>query len=175
MMLGMDSRSIECFARGSRMTDPVNINVNDSHRSRLHFLVDEAQVLMDRLCDISQQQSQAIEAGEVEQIIEIVTIREPVIRNIVRVGEEIGAFIQDPDSIKQVDRVQRDEALNRIASIEHAMKRLRERDANDQILMEKVRDAMADQLAGLGNGKNALQAYAARPNTPNPILQDREG
>ena len=147
----------------------------DAHAARLNSLVDEAQALMDQLCTISNGQSEAIQAGDVAQIVEIVTIREPVVRGLVCVGEEIGAFIEDPKMIAQVSDADRSEALKRISLIEHTMKRLRERDDQDQKLMESARDTLADQLASMGTNQNALRAYSSRPSTPNPILQDRQG
>lgn len=147
----------------------------DAHSTRLSTLVDEAQSMMDQLCTLSAGQSEAIQSGDIARVVEIVVGREPVVQNIVRVGEEIGAFIADPAMISTISDEDRASALKRISSIEHAMKRLRERDAQDQRLMEMARDGLADQLAEMGAGQNALRAYSKRSGTPNPILQDRQG
>ena len=157
------------------MTDLVPNSVAQRHSARLHSLIDEAQVFMDQLGTMGEQQSQAIESGDVVQILELVGSREPIVRGLVDVGEEIGAFIQDPDAINKVSVEQREDAMGRIAKIEHAMKRLRERDASDQVQMQAVRDQMAGQLSSMGTGQSALRAYSARTGTPNPILQDRQG
>lgn len=156
----------------TKSTDTTHFPTN---AARLGSLVDEAQSLMDQLCAISTGQSEAIEVGDVAQIVEIVVKREPVVQGLVSVGEEIGAFIENPDAIAKVSTQERDEAMRRIALIEHAMKRLRERDAHDQKQMEAARDKMAGQLASMGTNQNALRAYSSRTGTPNPILQDREG
>jgi hypothetical protein len=157
------------------MTRSTHTQGFDAYSARLNALVDEAQVLMDQLCSISEGQGDAIKSGDIAQVVEIVVNREPVVQSIVRVGEEIGAFIADPSMIDRVDDADRAAALGRISSIEHAMKRLRERDAKDQQLMEEARDGLADQLAGMGTNQNALRAYSNRTGTPNPILQDRQG
>ncbi len=143
--------------------------------ARLHSLVDQAQILMDQLTVLSDGQSEAIEGGDVAQIVEIVSKRDPVVHGLVNVGEEIGAFIEDPEMIAKVSDNERSKAMARIASIEHAMKRLRERDAQDQVQMKATRDAMAEQLSNMGTNQSALRAYSGRPSTPNPILQDRQG
>jgi len=146
-----------------------------SQAARLSSLVDQAKTLMDQLCDISNVQTDAIKSGEIDQVVEIVAKREPLVRGLVCVGEEIGAFITDPKMIGAVDDVQRSNALDRIASIEQSMKKLREHDAQDQKLMESARDGLANQLASMGAGMNALRAYTSRTATPSPILQDRQG
>lgn len=145
------------------------------HESRLAFLVDEASMLMDQLNSLSETQRESVNTGDVEQIVQVVQAREPVVRHIVRVGQEIGAFIENPEMISKLSDSDRDEALKRISAIEHAMKRLRERDAQDQSLMEQARDGLANQLSGMGAGQSALRAYSTRTTTPNPILQDRKG
>ena len=143
--------------------------------TRLNALVDEAAMLMDQLGAISTDQHQAVESGDVAQIVEVVSKREPIIRGLVCVGEEIEAFINNPQAIASVGKDACADALDRIAKIEHAMKKLRERDARDQKRMESTRDALAEQLGSMGKGKNALRAYTSRSSTPNPILQDRQG
>ncbi len=157
------------------MTGQNNTTPSDAHASRLNSLVNEAQELMDQLCTLSEGQSKAIESGDIAQIVEVVSSREPVVLGLVSVGEEIAAFIQDPGMIASVHDTDRKEALGRIASIEQAMKRLREQDAQDQHMMESARDKLAQQISGTGANQNALRAYSNRSSTPNPILQDREG
>ncbi len=142
---------------------------------RLNSLVDEATKLMERLGEIAAGQREAIESGEIEQIVEIVTKREPVVRALVCVGEEIDAFINDSQTLALVNEHDQSKAYERIASIEHAMKKLREQDAQDQKLMESTRDRLAGELSLMGTGMNALRAYTTRSGTPNPILQDRQG
>jgi flagellar biosynthesis/type III secretory pathway chaperone len=143
--------------------------------ARLNALVDEASLLMDQLGAISADQHQAVESGDVAQIVEIVSKREPIIRGLVCVGEEIEAFINNPQAIASVGKDVCADALDRIARIEHAMKKLREHDAQDQKRMESTRDTLAEQLGTMGKGKKALRAYTSRTSTPNPILQDRQG
>ena len=143
--------------------------------SRLGSLLDEAGELMDQLQAVGDQQRHAIESGQVAQIVEVVAKREPLVQSMIRVGEELGAFIEDPETKSDLPDRTLNAALKRIAGYEHTMKRLREQDARDQLQMEKTRDQLASQLAGMGSGQNALRAYSTRTPTPNPILQDREG
>tara|TARA_R110002072_G_scaffold42064_19_gene118446 strand:+ start:30845 stop:31330 length:486 start_codon:yes stop_codon:yes gene_type:complete len=161
------------------MTGSAHSQENNAHATpqaaRLSSLVDEAQGLMDELVSISVGHTDAIKGGDVAKIVEIVSTREPIVASLVRVGEEIGAFIADPDAIAKVGDAECEQAFKRIGAIEHTMKRLRERDAQDQILMESARDQLAGQLAGMGTGKTALRAYKPNQGTPNPILQDRQG
>lgn len=165
------------------MATPESHKLTDAHPedqpallgARLGSLLDEAGTLVEQLEAIGEQQHHAIESGQVRQIVEIVATREPIVRALVRVGEELGAFIED-DSIRAVlgDEVM-ERALRRMAVYEHTMKRLRERDAQDQRRMERARDQLASQLAGMGSGKSALRAYSPKPQTPNPTMQDRRG
>ncbi len=142
---------------------------------RIDALLDEAQGLIDRLRVVSDHQQGAVESGDVARIVEVVSQREPLVSSIVRVGEEIGAFIENRELMALVPEPSRSEALRRISGFEHAMKLLRERDARDQRLMEQARDRLAGQLSGMSHGKSALRAYSTRARTPDPIMQDRRG
>ena len=94
---------------------------------------------------------------------------------MIRVGEELGAFIEDAKVRQTLEPQSLNGAMRRIAGYEHTMKRLREQDARDQQLMEQTRDKIASQLAGMGSGQSALRAYSTRSQTPNPTMQDRRG
>ena len=154
--------------------NPVYKPENQSGRSRLNGLVDQAGELMDQLAEISAGQSEAIQAVDVERVVDFVSRREPIVRRLVVVGEEIAAVIEAIDGGGQSHSEHQD-ALLKITSIEHAMKRLREQDARDQQLMEEARDRLASQLASTGTNQSALRAYSSRGGTPNPVLQDRQG
>lgn len=143
--------------------------------SRLNSLVDQAGSLMDQLSEMSETQSQAIQAVDIDKIVEYVSRREPVIGQLVIVGEEIEAIISTIDQRNQSSSVSYKAALAKITTIEHAMKRLREQDARDQQSMEAAREKLSDQMASSGTNQSALRAYSAKPATPNPILQDRQG
>lgn len=143
--------------------------------SRLESLLNEAGELVDQLQAVGAEQRHAIESGQVQQIVEVVAKRDPIVQSMIRVGEELGAFIEDPATQAVISEQTYSGALLRIAGYEHTMKRLREQDARDQAQMEKTRDKIAAQLAGMGSGKSALRAYSSRPATPNPIMQDKRG
>ena len=147
----------------------------EPHGTRLNSLVDEAQALMDQLGAISDGQHYAIRSGDIAQVLEVISKREPVVNGLVSVGEEIEAFIKDPGMLAKVPSDERSAALERITLIEIAMGKLREHDAQDQKIMESTRDGLASQLAGMGTGKSALRAYSSRTSTPNPTLHDRQG
>jgi len=142
---------------------------------RLSTLVDRAQSLVNRLEALSASQSEAISSGQIEQIVELVTSREPLVSEIVTVGEEIGAILVDPDFGSQMNEQVHAQTLDQISQIELVMHRLRDRDAQDQKHMESTRDELARQLVEMGSAQNALRAYSGRQGTPNPILQDRQG
>jgi len=156
-------------------THTPGFGAHDAHYERINSLIDQAQKLMDRLCAIGEEQRDAIRSGEVDRMVEMVATREPIVRTLVRVGEEIGAFLEDPGMVSRLSDTDRVNALGRIDSIRQVMESLRARDEQDQKLMEKTRDGLADQLATTGTNQSALRAYSGRSSTPNPILQDRQG
>ncbi|MGV6814881.1 MAG: hypothetical protein ACWA5W_07740 [Phycisphaerales bacterium] len=157
------------------MTKEIEIKHQISKADRLGSLIEQADSLMGQLKSLSKEQALVIESGDVAQIIEMVSLREPIVQGLVLVGEEIGAFIENTEAMAQLSAAQRREALSQIAAIEGSMKEVRQQDERDQAAMEKVRDAMADQMSMMGAGQNALRAYSSRPSAPNPILQDRQG
>lgn len=156
-------------ASAPQQHDPEAIGV------RLGAMVDEAQVLIDQLGLISEQQQGAIREGDVQRIVEVVTQRDPLVRRLVDVGGDIGALIENKPLMGSVSDTLREQLMRRIANIEHAMKKIRERDARDQQVMESARDSIAKQLAGMGAGRTALRAYSSKHGTPNPTMQDRRG
>ena len=144
-------------------------------QSRLDALIEETGTLVEQLEAVGAQQRHAIESGQVQQIVEVVAKRDPLVRSIIRVGEELGAFIEDPKTKQTLSEQALNGALLRIAGFEHTMKRLREQDAKDQLLMEQARDKIATQLAGMGSGQSALRAYSSKSKATNPIMQDKRG
>lgn len=143
--------------------------------ARLDSLLGEAATLIDQLQGVGAEQRLAVESGQVSQIVEVVAKREPIVRSIVRVGEELGAFIENPASKGGVGEKALNAALLQIAGFEHTMKRLREQDHEDQAKMERSRDQLAAQLSSMSTGQSALRAYSSRTPAPNPTMQDRRG
>ena len=158
-----------------QIDSPTQSGLSEHGSPRLQSLIDEAQSLMDKLDSLSEGQRDAIESGDVDQIVEIIKSREPIVRGLVCVGEEIGVLIDNPKMLGAIEQSQRKNALDRIALIEESMTKLRKRDQEDQILMETTRDRIAEQLSGMGNNQSALRAYSSKAKTPNPILHDRQG
>ncbi|MBO6738863.1 MAG: hypothetical protein JJ916_03295 [Phycisphaerales bacterium] len=143
--------------------------------SRLDALLEETGTLVEQLEAVGAEQRHAVESGQVQQIVEVVAKRDPLVQSIIRVGEELGAFIEDPETKATISPHVLNAALLRIAGYEHTMKRLREQDAQDQQVMEQTRDKLASQLSGMGSGQHALRAYSTRPKSPNPTMQDKRG
>lgn len=144
-------------------------------RARLDALLEQTGTLIEQLQAVSDQQRQAVESEQVQQIVEVVAIREPIVRSMVQVGDELGAFIEDPSTQQMLGKPTLERALRQIASYEHAMKLMRERDAQDQQRMEQTRAKLVRQLSGTGTGKSALRAYSSKNTNPNPIMQDKRG
>jgi flagellar biosynthesis/type III secretory pathway chaperone len=157
------------------MTSTAQTSSDGALGDRLSLLVDRAQSLVNQLDALSASQSEAISSGQVEQIIELVTTREPLVSEIVTVGEEIGAILSDPEFGSRLNEQVHAQTLDQISQIESVMHRLRDRDAQDQKRMETTRDELAGQLVEMGSAQSALRAYSGRSGTPNPILQDRQG
>ncbi len=143
--------------------------------SRLEVLLEQAGELIEQLETISEQQRHAIESAQVSQIVEVVANRDPLVQSMLRVGEELRTYIEDERVRSVVGVSVMENALHRVASFEHKMKHLRERDARDQELMERTRDALARQLSGMNSGTSALRAYSTRSQSPNPTMQDKRG
>ena len=143
--------------------------------SRLETLLQQASELIDQLEAISEQQRHAIESAQVTQIVEVVAKRDPLVQSMLRVGEELRIYIEDDRVRSAIGVGVMEDALHRVAGIEHKMKHLRERDAKDQELMEKTRDSLARQLSGMSTGTNALRAYSTRSKSTNPTMQDKKG
>lgn len=161
------------------MTTPETHNQHQDQpaliESRLDSLLTEAGDLIDQLQAVGAEQRHAVESGQVQQIIEVVAKREPIVQSMIRIGEELGAFIEDPTTKQTIPERVLNGALLRIAGYEHTMKRLREQDAKDQLLMEQARDKIASQLAGMGSGQSAMRAYSSKSKATNPIMQDKRG
>ncbi len=134
--------------------------------AELRALVERQRGLYGQLDALSQRQRSLAEAGEAERLLAVVQERGPLVAALSANGARIGELVaqgaaSDPGLARDVD------ALRGMAS------RIAERDAEDRRLIESMRDAMADELAGLRRGRAAVGAYGgAAP--AGAVFQDRK-
>ena len=68
----------------------------------------------------------------------------------------------------------RDRVRQRVDVLASLAARIAQRDEADRRALERKRDAVAHELAGMNRGRGALAAYGARKAGAGPRFQDRE-
>lgn len=131
---------------------------------------------------LSAQQTRAIGAADTDLLLRIIGQRQTLVDRIADVNTRLGPFRTGKDALlAKLQPAQRDGVVQRVGRIAALVESVRARDDQDRISVERMRGAVADELAGLARGRGAAAAYAASGNTAattvaqSPRFQDRQG
>lgn len=124
---------------------------------------------------MSRRQGEELDAGRAEDAAVVVAERSRLVQRLGEAAHELG-----PDSAgfeRSLAAVPEDlaaRARSQAASIAAILGEVLARDAEDRALLEAERDRLAEEMAGIGRGRTAIDAYGAA-GTPAPTMQDRRG
>ncbi|MBL0870132.1 MAG: hypothetical protein IBJ18_06090 [Phycisphaerales bacterium] len=131
---------------------------------------------------LSQRQSEALTAGDIELVLSILAERQPLVDELLSHHDELEPMVAAVSGsvlsgVKGITEPMRQEILRVLSRLDELVTEVSLRDANDQSRLQAERTKLGEQLAGVANSRGAVQAYIARPaNTaPTPLYQDREG
>lgn len=139
-----------------------------SGAERLSALLDRQISLYHDLEAMGDRQAQAIEDGDTDELLRILSARQ---RLITRIGELVGEtrpMFGDAAST-------RDEAVvRRLNELDEVVGRIAKADERDRAALASSRGVVSSQLNVVATGKRAVTAYGSRPGVA-PACQDRRG
>ncbi len=151
------------------------IYTHESLVLRVETLVDALKVSCDHLDRLSIEQGGCLRNGEIEAVVDVLARREPVLARLESIGDQITVIMNDEQCLDALGHDEVRQVRSRLGELEVFAGGIRERDAGNQELMLRQRDALAEQMSSIGHKKNAMNAYSTNRGTPNPTLQDRRG
>ena len=146
---------------------------------RLVRLLDDQIADAQRLSALSRAQGELAAAGEVEGVVELLEERAPLVEAMQRRGGEFEPFAKNMgEMLRAVAPRYRELLVEKIARIEAMVAIINQQDDIDRVALERTRDRLAQEIAGVGRGKSALSAYGRERgdvSENSARYQDREG
>ncbi|MGQ0627865.1 MAG: hypothetical protein ACT4PL_07165 [Phycisphaerales bacterium] len=146
---------------------------------RLIRLLDDQLADANTLSALSRAQAAAAAAGEIDEIVEILGQREPIVEAMTARGTDLEPFAKGMGTfMAQVAPRYRDLVGERITQIDALVGVVNQQDELDRAALERYRDRIATDLAGVGKARTALAAYGrdrSDVDDHGPRFQDHRG
>jgi hypothetical protein len=142
-------------------------------RERFESLVERQAALYGALDALSQRQTELVDAGDAEGVLAILRQRQTIVEEIVSVAEEARPY-RDRLASEELEPEARERLSQRVGSIERLASEISDRDERDRRSLAASRERVAAELAEVGRGRRALNAYGAGGQS-GAKFQDREG
>lgn len=110
-----------------------------------------------------------------EAVVELLAQREPLVVELARLGDEMAAILDDPQSARVLGESEHGRIRSCLQQLEQVMGRIRERDKQARATLQRRRDELAERLASMKTSSVALRAYAGGGRAVNPTMQDSRG
>lgn len=135
--------------------------------AQLAGLLDRQLSLYQDLEAMSDRQAQAIEGGDTDALLRVLSGRQRIIARINELVAEARPLFADARQAKAPG------VQERLAALEAVVSRIAEADERDRATLEASRDVVASQLSVVTSGRKAVSAYGSR--ATGPTYQDRRG
>lgn len=136
----------------------------------------EQVALAEQLAELSLEQSSAVAEGRVDDAYAILQRRQPIVQSMGRLSARIepiaGRLLE---AFPELEEPRRSQLLEAVTRLEGLISEVNQRDAEDRRTLERCREAVGAELAGLGKGRNMVGAYGGGPVSNAAAFQDREG
>lgn len=143
---------------------------------RLNKLLDEQCELCVGLDTLSARQTQAVGVGDTDGLLRILGQRQTLVDRVTDINALLEPFrVKKEELLGRLVPAQREGVVQRVGKIAALVESVRARDDQDRIVIEKMRTAVADELANLTRVKGAAAAYAKNGAGNGAIYQDRRG
>lgn len=133
------------------------------------------------LDQLSRVQSDAARRNQSDQVVAILTQREPCVSRLAELGEQLRPYLEEGGMAGLLGRLpshERDELEDCFGRVRSILGMVAERDQADRSLLEDRRRAIAEELGALAAGRGANSAYGpggAAVAGSAPMYQDRMG
>lgn len=128
-----------------------------------------------RLDELSEAISVGVVENDPEELVALLARREPLVAGLARLGDELGAILDDPSSARALGNQEHAQIRERLAQLEQVMARIRERDKKARAELQRRRDELAGRLVSVNAATGAARAYAGGTRHANPTIQDSRG
>ena len=143
---------------------------------RLNKLLDEQCELCVGLDTLSARQTQAVGVGDTDGLLRILGQRQTLVDRVTDINALLEPFrVRKEELLGRLAPAQREGVVQRVGKIAALVESVRARDDQDRIVIEKMRTAVADELANLTRVKGAAAAYARNGGGSGAVYQDRRG
>lgn len=143
---------------------------------RLNKLLDEQCELCVGLDTLSSRQTQAVGIGDTDGLLRILGQRQTLVDRVVEINSSLEPFrLRKEELLGRLAPAQREGVVQRVGKIAALVESVRARDDQDRIVIERMRSAVADELANLARVKGAAAAYAKNGAGVGAVYQDRRG
>lgn len=143
---------------------------------RLGELLEAQETLFLRLDALSKRQSGLVRSEETDDLLRVLQDRQQVVEALEGVSRSIEPFRSRWEQVMSEARPdQRDRVRRRVEHLAEIASEIAARDESDRRELERRRDSLAGDLAGLGRVRGAMAAYGPRSDRPAAKYQDREG
>jgi len=164
-------------ANANQRNDPAPDPHGDPARwaPRLERILDQQDALYAELDELGRRQSELIQRGDTEELLDVLGTRQRVIDQLGVSMEAFQPFGRRWDELMAAlpeDRRRR--YTSRVEELSGVIRRIAERDQEDQLALERQRAAVADEMASVSRGRSAVAAYGGGGRTAGPTYQDRQ-
>lgn len=141
---------------------------------RLLRLLDAQLERCESLVGLTSVQHEALEADDVDTLLDVLSQRQRLIDEIVRISGELAPFRERRERLLSgVDPVSRKQVEVRVERIATLIERVESGDTRDRETLERKRSDVAKELVKMNTQRGAVAAYSSR-GPASPRYQDRE-
>lgn len=128
-----------------------------------------------RLDELSAAISMRVHDEDPQELVALLSEREPLVGQLARLGDELAAILDDPSSARVLGQAEHTQIRERLGQLEEVMGRIRERDKRARGELQRRRDDLALRLASVNTATGAARAYSGSSRPSNPTMQDTRG
>lgn len=143
----------------------------------LESILDEQDRSTTELETLSERQAGLVERSETDELLTLLGRRQRLLDAALGSAHRLEPFVRRWDEFMgALPQERRGEIIGRVRAIQDRIDRIGARDERDRADLARQRQTITAELAGVGNSRGALAAYAnPGQRTPNPRFQDRNG
>lgn len=144
---------------------------------RLTRLLDEQATLCAGLEALSVRQSATLDGADTDALLRILAQRQTILDRVTVINRALAPFrARKEELLARLGPPDRERVARTVGAIAAHVDSVRVRDDQDRRTLERMRTAVADELASLSRARGAAAAYAPPAHaSPAPRFQDRRG
>lgn len=144
--------------------------------SRLLSLLDEQRVVYYQLREFSQKQSELVEQGDADHLMQLLAQRQQLIDRLSALNQQLEPFKKDwPRLWSELDEPTRRSVDQRVNEVQALLDGILKQDDHDRKALIQRRDNLSSGLKQVSQGQKVNRAYGSKPNYDNNRYTDSQG